>query len=74
MIREIEAKGILRKHKRIDSWFISYYGMNLYRGCAHNCVHCVHCDGRAEPYQVDGEFGTDVSVNRNYYQQQFWPL
>ena len=36
-IREIEAKSILRKYKKIDSWFISHYGMNLYRGCAHNC-------------------------------------
>ncbi|MFC1998241.1 hypothetical protein ACFLVR_01185 [Chloroflexota bacterium] len=62
MIREVEAKSILRKHKRIDSWFISCYGMNLYRGCAHNCVYC---DGRAETYQVDGEFGTDVSVKTN---------
>ncbi|MBT3363388.1 MAG: radical SAM protein [Chloroflexi bacterium] len=62
MIREVEAKSILRKHKRIDSWFISCYGMNLYRGCAHNCVYC---DGRAETYQVNGEFGTDVTVKSN---------
>ncbi len=62
MISEIEAKSILRKHKRVDSWFISCYGMNLYRGCAHNCVYC---DGRAETYQVDGEFGHDVSVKTN---------
>jgi len=62
VIREVEAKSILRKHKRVDSWFISCYGMNLYRGCVHNCVYC---DGRAETYQVDGEFGTDVSVKTN---------
>jgi DNA repair photolyase len=61
-IREIEAKSILRKHKKIDSWFISRYGMNLYRGCAHNCVYC---DGRAEGYYVDGEFGKDVTVKIN---------
>lgn len=36
--------------------------MNLYRGCTHNCVYC---DGRAEGYYVDGEFGTDVSVKVN---------
>jgi len=62
VIREVEAKSILRKYKRIDSWFISCYGMNLYRGCVHNCVYC---DGRAETYQVDGEFGTNVSVKTN---------
>jgi DNA repair photolyase len=36
--------------------------MNLYRGCSHNCVYC---DGRAEKYQVDGEFGQDISVKIN---------
>jgi len=61
-IKEIEAKTILRKHKKIDSWFLSRYGMNLYRGCIHNCVYC---DGRAEGYYVDGEFGSDVAVKIN---------
>lgn len=61
-LREIEAKTILRKHKKIDSWFLSHYGMNLYRGCAHNCVYC---DGRSEGYYVDGEFGEDVAVKVN---------
>jgi DNA repair photolyase len=61
-IREIKAKSILRKYKKIDSWFISRYGMNLYRGCTHNCIYC---DGRAEDYYVDGEFGEDVAVKVN---------
>ncbi len=61
-IKEIEAKSILRRHKKIDSWFISHYGMNLYRGCAHDCIYC---DGRAEKYQVAGEFGKDVAVKVN---------
>jgi len=61
-IREIEAKSILRQHKKIDSWFISRYGMNLYRGCTHNCIYC---DGRSEGYYVDGEFGEDVTVKIN---------
>ncbi|MBN2356105.1 radical SAM protein, partial [candidate division KSB1 bacterium] len=62
MITEIEAKSILRKQKKIDSWFISRYGMNLYRGCNHNCGYC---DGRAESYRVAGEFGQDIEVKRN---------
>jgi DNA repair photolyase len=62
IIQEIEAKSILRKHKRIDSWFISRYGMNLYRGCAHNCVYC---DGRSERYHVEGVFGERVTVKIN---------
>ena len=61
-IREIEAKSILRKYKKVESWFLTCYGMNLYRGCRHNCVYC---DGRSEKYQVDGEFGRDVVVKIN---------
>lgn len=63
-IKEIEAKSILHKHKKIDSWFLSHYGMNLYRGCAHNCVYC---DGRSEGYYVDRKFGEDVVVKVNAF-------
>jgi len=62
MLKEITAKSILRPHKKIDSWFLSSYAINLYRGCLHNCVYC---DGRNEKYQVEGEFGKDISVKRN---------
>jgi DNA repair photolyase len=62
MIKEIQAKTILRKHKKIDSWFLSRYGMNIYRGCMHNCAYC---DGRAEGYFVEGEFGRDVEIKIN---------
>jgi len=61
-IQETKAKSILLKHKKIDSWFVSRYGMNLYRGCAHNCTYC---DGRSERYQVDGVFGEDITVKTN---------
>ena len=61
-IKELQAKTILRKHKKIDSWFISHYGMNLYRGCTHNCTYC---DGRAEKYNVEGEFGKDIVAKIN---------
>lgn len=61
-VSEIEAKSVLRKHKKIDSWFISRYGMNLYRGCQHNCAYC---DGRAEGYYVDGDFGCEVEIKTN---------
>lgn len=61
-INNIQAKTLLRKSKKIDSWFVARYGMNLYRGCQHNCTYC---DGRAEKYNVDGEFGVDISVKSN---------
>jgi len=61
-VKEIKAKSILRKGKKIDSWLLINYGMNFYRGCAHNCVYC---DGRSEGYYVDGEFGEEVTVKVN---------
>jgi DNA repair photolyase len=61
-IQEIKAKSILLKHGKIDSWFVSRYGMNLYRGCTHSCVYC---DGRSERYRVDGVFGENVAVKTN---------
>lgn len=60
--REVNARSLLRKHKKVESWFLTRYGMNLYRGCAHNCVYC---DGRSEKYQVDGEFGREITVKIN---------
>jgi len=60
--REIRAKSILRKHKKIDSWFLTRYGMNLYRGCQHDCKYC---DGRSEKYQVEAEFDQEVAVKIN---------
>lgn len=62
MVAEIQAKSLLRKGKRIDSWFVSRYGMNLYRGCPHACAYC---DGRAERYRVEGDFGRDVAIKTN---------
>ena len=61
-VKEINAKSILRKHKKIDSWFVSRYGMNLYRGCTHDCIYC---DGRAEKYQTHKDFENKVVVKIN---------
>lgn len=61
-ITEIQAKTLLRKYKFVDSWFVSAYGINLYRGCAHACIYC---DGRAEKYNVSGCFGEDIEVKIN---------
>lgn len=62
LIEEITAKSIIRKYKKIDSWFLSRYGINLYRGCEHNCSYC---DGRAEKYQTQNDFGNHVQVKMN---------
>lgn len=62
MINEVRAKSILRKYKKTDSWFLTRYGINLYRGCTGNCVYC---DGRAETYQTESDFGRNVQVKIN---------
>ncbi|PID62370.1 MAG: hypothetical protein CR986_01675 [Ignavibacteriae bacterium] len=59
---ETEAKSILRKYKRVNSWFITSYGMNFYRGCTHDCAYC---DGRAENYYTKGDFSKDITVKIN---------
>jgi DNA repair photolyase len=69
--------------KKPDSWFLAGCGMNLYRGCSHDCAYC---DGRAEKYQVQGRFGEDIQVKvnaveviqrelglRSPAQAEFWP-
>ena len=61
-VTEIQAKSLLRKFNRTESWFLGRYGMNLYRGCGHNCIYC---DGRAEKYYVEGDFGKDIVVKTN---------
>ena len=60
--REQDAKTITRVPGMVDSWFLSRYGMNLYRGCEHGCLYC---DGRAERYYVEGDFARDIVVKRN---------
>ncbi|ODS36970.1 hypothetical protein BEH94_09160 [Candidatus Altiarchaeales archaeon WOR_SM1_SCG] len=57
-----KSKTILTKHRYTDDWFISKYGMNIYRGCEHSCAYC---DGRAEKYRVEGTFGEDIYVKTN---------
>lgn len=62
MVTEIVAKSILsRPPHGPDPWFGISFGMNLYRGCQHQCIYC---DTRSECYQVD-TFNTDVLVKGN---------
>ncbi len=56
------ARTLLRDQGFTDSWFMARYGMNLYRGCEHACAYC---DGRAERYQVAGDFARDIVVKSN---------
>lgn len=58
----IRAKSVLIKRKTIDGWFVSRAGMNLYRGCEHDCSYC---DGRAESYRVEGDFARNAVYKEN---------
>lgn len=40
MPKEIEAKSILNKAKRRDSWFLDDYTVNPYSACSFNCLYC----------------------------------
>jgi len=42
-------------------WFGIKYGVNLYRGCQHQCIYC---DSRSECYQIEN-FNTDMLVKAN---------
>ena len=61
-MKPVRAKTVLIRRKVLDSWFISRGGMNLYRGCEHDCVYC---DGRAETYRVEGDFAADAVYKEN---------
>lgn len=40
LIKEIESKSVLNKHKKRDSLFLEDYTLNPYSGCSFNCVYC----------------------------------
>jgi len=50
-MHEVEAKGILLAHNR----------MNIYRGCTHGCIYC---DSRSKCYQMNHQF-EDIEVKAN---------
>lgn len=60
MIKEIQAKRILNRSKHPSGWFGVVYGMNVYRGCQHNCIYC---DSRSECYRIDNFDDIIIKVN-----------
>ena len=37
---EISVTSVLNKYKRRDSWFLTDYSVNPYKGCSMNCLYC----------------------------------
>jgi DNA repair photolyase len=60
-IREIESKTLLARVREPDTWFGLTYSMNLYRGCAHQCIYC---DTRSACYEIE-DFDHEVLVKHN---------
>ncbi|MEZ5471150.1 MAG: radical SAM protein [Marinicella sp.] len=40
MPAQVEVKSVLNKTRRTDPWFLDDYTVNLYSGCAFNCLYC----------------------------------
>lgn len=62
MIKEIQARSLLRVAKITDTWFLGKYQISPYRGCQHACAYC---DGRNENYYFEGNFDTDIEIKMN---------
>jgi DNA repair photolyase len=58
----IEPRAVLRRGLLSDPFTNALYSFSPYRGCAHACAYC---DGRAEKYYVEGDFGADIQYRAN---------
>lgn len=62
-LSRIEAKTGLSRAGLPDPFFSCLYrSLAPYRGCAHACAYC---DGRAERYFVEGDYGREIAVREN---------
>lgn len=57
-----DVKKIINKGKYPDSWYIGLYGLSPYMACEHGCLYC---DGRAERYNIEGDFEKNIIVKGN---------
>ena len=51
MIKQVQVKSILNKHKMRDEWFLDDYTVNPYSGCSFNCIYC---------YTKGSRYGTNI--------------
>jgi DNA repair photolyase len=62
-VRSIEAKTGVSRSLFAEPFLVSLYrALAPYRGCSHACCYC---DGRAEKYYVEGDFGRDIAARTN---------
>jgi DNA repair photolyase len=60
VIQEIQAKTILNKKKKRDSWFLDEFTVNAYEGCSMNCLYCYV---RGSKYGENMEDKLSVKIN-----------
>ena len=59
-MKEREAKTILNRLSRPDTWFGIAYTMNLYRGCQ---FQCIYCDSRSDIYNHEDFNNVQAKTN-----------
>lgn len=40
MVRQIQVKTLLNRHRKRDEWFLDDYSINPYSSCYYNCLYC----------------------------------
>lgn len=40
MIKYVQVRSALNKHRKRDDWFLDDYTINPYQGCSFNCIYC----------------------------------
>src|ERR1700741_3707404 len=60
MVQYIQAKTIINKTRRRDTWFLDDYTINPYSGCSFNCLYCYI---RGSKYGVHMEEKLSVKSN-----------
>jgi DNA repair photolyase len=59
MIIEKDTAAAVKRFGFVENFFGSRYKLSPYAGCTHRCLYC---DGRAEKYYLEGDFGKDIQV------------
>ena len=60
-----QAKTILNKHKRPDTWFWTRYTAYPYIGCQHGCEFCYCRETKYAPYDDIADFPYRIKVKEN---------
>ena len=60
MVKAVNVRTILNKHKKRDEWFLDDYSLNPYQLCEFNCIYCYI---RGSKYGENMKKGIAVKIN-----------